>query len=469
MTTEFEERRKFLFLGDSDGGSATGQLSLADVYYIKKRLESRVPNWWTIVETLQNPRLIGSLVKLNDEGIRRLVSADYQQAGEALLAGLAARPHVVFVHESFYYSARPNGPIEFEPIETHPEDDHAQYEEDESLDDWFDELPPPLEPEVVQKTQALLDRHGINVMPYLRNVEINLLGGEFVDQQLRNVIFRFYIPHGKIWARETETLLGLFREYLANAVNMEVRQTSHASATGTTYEFAGPEQVTQEDVTSQFETFTEVMDLCVSDPSQAEHRLVALGANRSLAQEVVERYSKQLRRLAIDIRQEREKATMRIRHRLEDELSEMLPDAELGLLQQIVGMMIPEDQSVPATLGFGPAAARPLPGALTVNINPQIIAKVEGIVAQEISGTVNLSSGAAELLRLIDRQGGVRSAELKAAVYELEDGAASQDKKLSAHAKLKAFAFAAMRKGGGKLLDVGGDVLLAYLKAKLDI
>ena len=468
MTTEFEERRKFLFLGDSDGGSATGQLSLADVYYIKKRLESRVPNWWTIVETLQNPRLVGALVKLNDEAIRRLVSADYRQVGETLLAGLAACPQIVFVHESFFYSMRPNGPIELGPIAIDL-DDEPSLDDDSTPEDWFDELPPPLEPEVIQVTQALLDKHGINVMPYVRNVEINLLGGEFVDQQLRNVIFRFYIPHGKIWARETETLLGLFREYLASAVNMEVRQTSHASGAGTTYEFAGTEQVTQEDVTSQFETFTEVMDLCVSDPSQAERRLIELGANRSLAQEVVERYSKQLRRLAIDIRQEREKATMRIRHRLEDELSEMLPDEELGILQQIVGMMIPEGHSVPATLGFGVAAPRSVPNMLTVNINPQIIARVEGIVAQEISGTVNLSPGAADLLRLIDREGGAQSSELKAAVYELEDRAVSQDQKLSAQAKLKAFAFAAMRKGGEKLLDAGGDVLLAYLKAKLGI
>lgn len=73
------------------------------------------------------------------------------------------------------------------------------------------------------------------------------------------------------------------------------------------------------------------------------------------------------------------------------------------------------------------------------------------------------------MLRLIERDGREHAAELKAAVYELEDTASSRDVKLSATSRLKAFAYAALKKGGEKLVDSGGELLLAYLKAKLGI
>jgi len=455
---EGEAERKFLFLGDADGGAATGQLSIAEVFYHKKRLESGVANWRSIINLLQSEPVVGVLIKLNDGAIRRLADPDYYEVRNDLLAEISARPHLAFVHESFYYPPRrPGEPIE--PIEI----------DGELIDltDHFDQFEP-LEPEAVEQVQRLFETHSINVVPYLRNVDINILGGEFVDQQQRNVIFRFYVPHGRIWARETEALLGLFRDYLANAVKIEVRQTSHSTATGTMYEFSGASEVTADNVAKQFETFSEVMDLCVRDPSSAEERLVELGADKRVAEEVVDRYSKQMRRIAIDVRQERERATMRIRHRLEDELSELVPSAEFIALQDVVSLIMPEGSpAAAAALGMQSPETRPLPQSLTVNIRPQIIGRVEGIVAQELSGTVHLSQGAIEMLRLIDRDGGARANDLKAAVYELEDATASKDKKLSAASRLKAFAFAAMRKGGEKLVDTGGDMLLAYFKTKL--
>ncbi len=56
-----------------------------------------------------------------------------------------------------------------------------------------------------------------------------------------------------------------------------------------------------------------------------------------------------------------------------------------------------------------------------MNIKPQILGHVEGIVAQELLGTVNLSPGAIEMLRLSERNGDEHATELKAVVYELED------------------------------------------------
>jgi hypothetical protein len=455
---EGDEPKKFLFLGDSDGGGAASRLAVADIPYIKKRLESGAPNWRTIIDILESGQVLGVLVKLNTRSMERMVSPTYSEVREAMFAGIGSNPHIVFVHESFFWDAHSGQPEDDDP----PEDpDH---------DDWFgDDYFKPLSPHVTRLVNELLDRHQIHVVPYERNVEINVLAGEFVDQQQRNVLFRFYVPKGRIFARETETILGLFRDYLTAAVNVEVRQTSHTTATGTIYEFSGGDAVTTEQVSNQIASFSEVMDLCVRDPGLAERRLVELGADKGQAREVIDRYTKQLRRLAVDIRHERQTVTLRIRQRLESELVEILPASEIEALQSVIDMIIPDGQSVIHSLGMGATPSMPSGSSLTVNIRPQFFNQVQGIIAQEVSGTINLSLGAVQMMELVERSGGDLSQSLRSAIYELEDPSTSTEHQLSAKARLKAFAFNVMRKGGEKLLDAGGEALAAYIRGTLGI
>ena len=456
---EDDDRKKFLFLGDSDGGGAASHLAVADIPYVKKRLESGVPNWRMIIDILESGQVLGVLVKLNTRAMERLVSPVYSEVREAMFAGISAHPHIVFVHESFFWdAARSEQPQDDEPAD---DPDH---------DDWFgDNYFQPLSAEVTEVVSDLLDRHQIHVVPYQRNVEINVMAGEFVDQRQRNVLFRFYVPKGRIFSRETEAILSLFRDYLTAAVNMEVRQTSHATATGTIYEFSGSEEVTAEQVSNQLTDFSEVMDLCVRDPILAERRLVELGTEKGQAGEVVDRYSKQLRRLAIDLRHERQTVTLRIRQRLESELSDLLPASNIEVLQSVIDMIIPDGQSVIHSLGMAQTPLIRSGSPLTVNIRPQFFHQVQGIVAQEVSGSINLSAGAIKMMELVESSGGAQMQSLRSAIYELEDISTSPERQLSAKSKLKAFAFAVARKGGEKLLDAGGEALVVYLRGTLGI
>ncbi|GGB39930.1 hypothetical protein GCM10011380_31790 [Sphingomonas metalli] len=106
-----------------------------------------------------------------------------------LFAGISAHPHIVFVHDSFYGNTRQDEGAD----EASTEGDH---------DDWFgDDYFKPLSDDVTALVTDLLDRHDVQVVPYERNVEINVLAASFVDEQQRNVLFRFYVPKGKAWAR----------------------------------------------------------------------------------------------------------------------------------------------------------------------------------------------------------------------------------------------------------------------------
>jgi len=72
-----------------------------------------------------------------------------------------------------------------------------------------------------------------------------------------------------------------------------------------------------------------------------------------------------MQRIAIDVRQERERANMRIRHRLEDGPSEPVPAAELEALEAIVSLTAPEDRPAAAALGVALPEARAFPQSLT--------------------------------------------------------------------------------------------------------
>ncbi|WP_420607423.1 hypothetical protein [Novosphingopyxis sp.] len=460
--TEETEPKHFLFIGDSDAGGAASQLAVADIPYHKKRLESRVPNWQSIIALLHGGDIVGVLVKLNTRAMERMALDEYADVREELFAGIAQHPHIVFVHESFYNDAQWNA--------SRADADSADDVKDAEHDDWFgDDYFQPISAECAELVNDLIARYEINVVPYLRNVEINVLASNFIGEQQSNVLFRFYVPKGRIWAAETEAILRLFRDYLTETANIEVNQTSRSTATGTIYEFSGGEAVTSKEVSEQVETFSRMMDLCIRDPDGAERQLVAMGATKGNAGEVVERYTRQLRRISIDMRQEREKTMLRIRHRLEDELSEILPTSDLAALQSAVSLILPDDSSMIGSLGFAATPSPSAPGALTVNIRPQIIQQVQGIVAQEISGTINLSQGAIEMIRLIEKTGGNQAPNLKSAVYELEDPSTTAERRLSAKAKLKAFAFGAAKKTGDKLVDAGATALVAYLRGTLGI
>ena len=132
-------------------------------------------------------------------------------------------------------------------------------------------------------------------------------------------------------------------------------------------------------------------------------------------------------------------------------------------------MIMPDDQLVVRSLGIGATPSFPPSSALTVNIRPQIIHQVRGIVVQEVNGTVNLSAGALQMIDLIDSSDSGQAQNLRSAVYELEDPSTPAEKRLSAKARLKAFTYAAMHKGGEKLLEAGGDALIAYVRGTLGV
>lgn len=447
MNEDVHEQR-FLFIGESDADSAKSRLSIAKIPYVKKKLESSRANWLKIIDIAQEP-LLGVIVKLSARVMRAIAQVKDQDClVDDLFSRISVLPHTIFIHDSFNDPGQLPLPVS---------DDEDQW----FGPDYFE----PLDPADVKIIRDMIDQFELNVVFYRRNVEVSILAGEFIDQHQKNMLFRFYVPSQKIWAAETSAILNLFKDYLNNAAGISVTQSMHSTASGTIYEFYGAHEVVAEQVSEQFGKFTQLMDMCITDPDGAEKMLVDMGRDERGVGEIVTRYSKQARRLSVDMRQEREQKLLNIRHRMENELVEMVSSGDLDQIRRLIDHVLPDQRSFAPVLGMG---VRPFAAAadksVTINIRPQIFEHVHGIVVQEVSGTTNLGVHPMQILELIEALGGARTNELRSALYEMEDAGTSSSAKLSAGAKLRTFLAKAATKGGEKLVDAGVAVLQSYVQ-----
>jgi len=212
------------------------------------------------------------------------------------------------------------------------------------------------------------------------------------------------------------------------------------------------------------------MDLCVTDPSAAEDMLKEKNVKPKELMGLLSRYSKEAKRLNVDLKHEREQKILSIKHRLESELVDTIPGVtDWSAIDALVNMAVPAlsgskvalavDQEPTVLLGSHNQ------GNITVNVNPQIIDTVNGVIAQEIRGDQTIGVEAQQLLELINKYGGSASQELASSVHELEDKSAPKSGRLNAKQKLKKFLIEVSKKTG----DVAMGVLQSYIEKQLGL
>ncbi|HEX8655382.1 MAG TPA: hypothetical protein VF693_09195 [Allosphingosinicella sp.] len=442
----------FLFLGDSDREGVTSKLKAAGIPYKKKLLESGVANWEKIIslfddeDLFERHELTGVIVKLTNNTFIRMVSQEYLQATQKLLRRISHIPHIVFVHESFFL------------------EDNANEDSDDSFySHFFGNVPP----EIRTVITDLFAEYDLNIAPYRTNAELSILAAEFVDDSGRRLIFRLYVPAKRMWAGETDKILNLFRDYLNRVSGLQVRQEQYATSQGVVYELFADKDVDPTSLPQEFEDFSRFLDACAIDPNLAQELLSAAGLDDVIVHDIVARYAKEAKRLQVDLKHERERKILGIRHRMESELVDAVgSDADWASVNRLIELTVPGVSGVSTAISF--AGPRPLPPAsrdLTINVRPQIINSVHAIVAQEVTGTQNISTEAGQLLELIGKFGGKQSVDLTSAVYELEDKEAKPESRLGARQRIKAFLY----KLGSKVSDTAFTILQSYIESKIGI
>ena len=281
------------------------------------------------------------------------------------------------------------------------------------------------------------------------------------------LLFRLYVPTGGLWETEIEKLLSLFKDYLARIAGISVRLHEVSTNKGVIYTFhrqgrpgEGPPALSE-----YFAEFSRIVNLCVSNPSAAEEILRRGDLSAHEITRIVAKYGKEMRRLQVDLKHSREEKILSIRHRLESELVDATAGADVSLVQKLVDSLVPASVSTgqtPQLLPL-PVLAPAAPDNLTINFNPQFVQSVQGIVAQEITGAVNLSSEDQKLLELFQKHGGAEAVALTSALHELNDESAPESGRVTAKQRIKRFLIRCVARGG----EIATRLLQTYIDKKM--
>jgi hypothetical protein len=438
----------YLLISNSDTEAVISTLKTSSYRYKKKMLESSAENWVSINHILQDSSLAAVIVKLTGSTYRRITQDDYREIANHMLESLSKTKHVIYVHESLmnpaYVAEVRAGAVTLRrtpgPQAKHFLDQGRVYVDDDEVA-WlvahtYRSFEPP-SAEAMAYVNGLFQRYSLNVIPYRTNAELSVMASSFVKENDSSLLFRIYVPANKIWARETEKLLSLFTEWLSRVKGHKVRRGGYTTAKGQVHEFYSDDH-TYANLDSELREFSDFLDACVGDQVSAEKLLESLLADTDI-RSTVDRYSKEGRRLRLDIRQDYESRALSIRHRLEAELS------DLNLSRDDIGAFV--SQVMPLARGIIPVGLTSISAApamqVTVNYNQQTIDTVYGVAGQVLNGTNNLSSVAEEVLALIREVNPVEAEKLVSDVYEAEDDGAPSEARLTAKQRVKSFLFTA--------------------------
>ena len=429
--------RFFLFIGNATSDAAVSKLKASGLIYVQKKLESNPANWEAIIGLIEDGGLLGVIGKLTADNYRLMVRTDYSDVAARLFSALGKVRHVVFVHESVLADGRQS------PDSSVGAADRGQDTDDsDSEDTYYDYLAehyfePPSD-EVRETVNESLSASAVNVITYRSNAELSVLAASFIEDNERNLLFRIYVPDGRIYADEAAKLLSLFREWLTGVKRQRVRQDGYRTGSGQVFEFFGEESTTPSELRSEFADFSRFLDACVQHPEDARQQLAAAGISTSAAEDLVRRYAKETRRMNLDLRQARESRLLSIRHQLEaKELADGVSNEgrDRSEIERFIESAVPAPTGIGAALESLSVATGSIPGTY-VTINQQIIDTVEGSVLQGVQGTANLGLQAQELLDLVRSFGGDQVAALESDLHEMEDADARGADRLAAKQRL---------------------------------
>lgn len=456
-----EPLKYFLFIGAADSESATTQLRVGGARYRKKLLDSKPDNWAEIASLALAPENRGTLMVLTRRDYETMCMPPYEQVATQLLDALVGRPHIVFIHEAVFMTEEQRnaaaGSGATDPIENVYTDNAPDYFYDMPDTEFFGEV----SDEVRTTVNTKLRERGLNVMPYRTNVERSAIAQGFLEDNERQLLFRVYVPSGRLYAREAEALLSLFREWLGETGRGNIRQQGYSTKAGQVFEFFSGDTLPGTDLARTFDDFSSFLANCVEAPAKAANQLATDGLDLSAATLIVSNFGTRARRLDLDLRQSREQRLMSLKHQFENVMLET-EGLSGEALQAVLNVVLPPAEVAGALPG---GDTRQIDSRIINNYNQQFIGHVVGSAIQSASGTINLGTEARQLLDLVSSYGGDRRTELETAVHELEDSGARAPERITARSLLKGF----ISELGNRGVGTGLDILQKYVEHKIGL
>lgn len=461
----------YFLLIDSGSEAVKSKLSTSGINYIGKRLDSGEENWKAITRLARSVNCLGVVAVFYESTYGRLASdlkpvADEipisirsmdQSVVDGLLSALSAQPNLILVHEAVL-----GGAAIYEGLDGEAEDeppvswDYGEEWSDKSARDHFGDI----DERVRVRANERIASAGMKATPYKRNAEASMLSLAFIEDQQSNLLFRLYVPAGRLFENESAELLRLFHDWLTSVRGKNVRQGGYTTARGRVIEFYAEDRADTTELQGEMQRFQEFLSL-VENPSEAATLLIGLGVTPQRAGEIVSRYAIQARRLQIDVKHERERRSLTIRQALESELIDEIVDVPEDVIAEVVDQLLPDGPQLLAV-----RSPKPLVRSASLVVNQQFINHAEGVIAQNIAGNAIHGLHASDLETLIaNHAAAFEQGELLNALREFLDGSAPQKGRLAAKQKLKGFLISVGNKGG----QLGVNLLQKWLEVQMGL
>jgi len=437
------DRPLVLLLGKVGQEGVLSKLQTSNRQYKVKILESLPENWKSIIDYFANFEISSVLAVISPKTISMMARIDYKEYREKLFELIGKHPNIVFIYE-----------------------DILKGKTDDKSEHYVYNMPTK---QAIKLVTLLTEKFNLNLVPYKRNAEVTTMAEAFLSDTENHLIFRLYIPSGRIWSSESDKFFQLFRDYLSRIVNVKTRLDQYRTENGTIFEIHSEELNAGTQIESKLVEFANFMDLCISDIGAAEQLLQGKGIESREVSKLLAKYAKEAKRLLVDLKHEREQKVLTLRQRLESELLDS-DEGSLGVdeIAVLVNLAIPQvhvQEAIQLNTSKLQSITTGDRGGLQINIRPQIINTFNGMVSQEINGNQNFGIEARQLLELIEKLGGSRSQELSSDLHELEDESAPLPGRVVAKARLKKFLFHLGSVGE----KVATTLLQKYLETKLGI
>lgn len=433
-----------LLLGWVDHEGVLSAIKTSGRQYKKKILNSVPENWSATADLFNQYRISSVIGKLPPQVLALIVQDPYREVGERLFAAIGLVPNQVYLFEDILGGG-----------------------ESAEMIKQFGPYP---KREVIEEALAFLKRHNISVIPYSRRAEVTVMADAFLGETDKNLLFRLYVPTGRLWAGEVDRFLQLFQDYLVKVAHLQARLDQRRTEHGVVYEFHGIQRDGQRSIEPEFHEFNNLMVLLQADVREAEALIASKGCNPREVGQIVARYAKEAKRLQLDIKHEAESKVLAIRHRLESELAEAnVSFEEWGFVPALLEQAMPRAMGL--MMGQEPfhGTLSPLPSAVsrnvTFNFRPQFINTVNGIVAEELNGNQHFAPELHRLLDLVGLHGGQDAKMLATAVYEVADKGVDRVDRLKAKQRLTAFLIEVGKRTG----DIAFGVLQKYIETQIGL
>ncbi|MBD0401818.1 hypothetical protein [Flammeovirga sp. EKP202] len=463
--------KHILTLGDLDRGTIHTTMETNGYTSKTKLLKSSIKNWWTIIDILkadENKELL-VMGKFTEYVLFLFNLDEYKEVGQELLNLIQERKHLIFIyHNNFFgdFSCIKKNLWTDEVLEVDDEGDFIGYRKvDNSLEAWLIKYQDKTSPkEYLIKVANFIHRinkQGLNIIPYRKLVEIEIAGQKFIESIDQGLLFQLYVPKQRIWSDELDKFIVMFRDFASNVTDDDVKVVQNRTDRGITFSiYSASKKVNSDNIEELFNEFTKFLDLCVQDPKSA---IEVLESTTQIPKEsippLISKYSKEAKRLMVDMKHERERKLLLIKHELENDISEV----EIGIdVAELLNNNLPMLNTPSDLLKNGNYTQNQ-----TVILNPQYINKVEGIVSREIHGNIDFTFEDKQLSEIIEKYAEDKAelALLKSSHNELKDKSLPKSTKTVAWQKLQKF----LNKAGEKIGDVGVHLLKKYLEGQLDL